>query len=331
MRSALIFLSALILQNGLLAQTSLTGPVEAFTYDAPTRSIRAVIGFPGAASFGPALIDNVDFASIAPLQTYGIVVEGDAYLSVSGLNSKISSTRLSGVAANPEAVVWSQNESVAILYSRSHGWFQTISGFPSAPAVGPQIDVSSIGDLASIGVDAGGNNIIAGVTGNNSGLYQASGNQFTSLISMSNPISLSFSSDGKTVYALDAATDEIAAVSLGGQGFQTFPLTGMNNPVAIQALEDSQGRQVLYIAGGTDRLLRVFDITTQQTLSETALPFQPTTIGQLGSTSFVLAPRTESINPLWLFANNPQPGAYFVPAVQLHPAGHRTEIAGRSR
>ncbi len=62
--------------------------MEALTFDAPTRSLRAVIGFPGAASFGPVLLDSLDFASVAPLQNYGIVFEGGKCLFVSGLGSK---------------------------------------------------------------------------------------------------------------------------------------------------------------------------------------------------------------------------------------------------
>lgn len=331
MRFAFTFLSVLVLHSGLEAQTSLSGPVQAFTYDAPTRSIRPVNGFPGAASFGPALMDNIDFASIAPEQTYGILLKGGAYAVVSGLASKTNLTPLSGISANPEAVAWSQNGSVAVLYSRSQSWIQSISGFPANPAAAPQVDASSLGNLASVAIDSTGSNIVVGVQGNNAGLYQVKGTQFSLLASTPNPISLSFSSDGKTVYALDGTTGDVVAAGISAPAVQTIALAGITNPVAIQALTDSQNRQVLYIAGGTDRLLRVLDIATQQTLSETALPFEPTTIGQLASTSFVLAPRTLSTAPLWLFANNPQPGAYFVPAVQLHPAEHASQIAGRSR
>jgi len=75
MRFAFLSLGLLISSCLSAQQTSLSGPVEAITFDAPTRSLRAVIGFPGAASFGPALLDNLDLASVAPRQNYGIVFE----------------------------------------------------------------------------------------------------------------------------------------------------------------------------------------------------------------------------------------------------------------
>ena len=50
-----------------------------------------------------------------------------------------------------------------------------------------------------------------------------------------------------------------------------------------------------------------------------------------GSGSFVLAFRSRSANPLWLFASSPQPAAYFVPAVQLRPDHRGAVIVGRTR
>ncbi len=138
MRLAFLSLLGLVFAAGLPAQqTSLSGPVEAFTFDAPTRSLRAVIGFPGTASFGPVLLDNVDFASVAPQQNYGIVVESGKYLFVSGLGSKTVLTAvLGGVTNYPDGIVWSGNGSLAILYSRAGSWFETIAGFPNAPVIG---------------------------------------------------------------------------------------------------------------------------------------------------------------------------------------------------
>ncbi len=324
-------------------QTSLSGPVEAFTYDAPTRSLRAVIGFPGAASFGPVLLDSLDFASVAPLQNYGVILQGGTWLLASGLGSKTVSTHaIAGVTRYPEGMVWSGNGSLAILYSRAGGWFQTIAGFPAAPVAGTVVEVSSLGgSFTAIAVDAQGKQIVVAVSGDKGALYQAAGQSFVPLASMSNPVSLSFSSDGQTLYALDAATLQITAVSLAGNGFQTLALPGMTNPIAIQAIQDSQsgsasdsqsGRQLLYIAGGSDRMLRILDAASQQILTDVPLNLKPTGLAVFGSGSFVLASRAQSANPLWLFSNTPQPGAYFVPAVQLRRPDHKAiAISGRTR
>jgi WD40 repeat protein len=279
------------------------------------------------------LLDNVDFASIAFRQNYGIVFEGGKCLVVSGLGSKSVSTEgVAGVTKYPDGIVWSGNGSLAILYSRAGSWFQTIAGFPSAPVAGALVDLSSLGSFTAIAVDPSGQQIVVGVSGANGAVYQAAGGQFTPLISMPNPVSMSFSSDAQTLYALDASTLQVTSSSLSGHGNQTLALPGIANPIAIQAAQDSQNHPLLYIAGGSDRLLRILDVSSQQVLMDVPLNLQPTRLEPFGASSFVLASRSQSTNPLWVFASSPLPGAYFVPAIQLRqPARMKVAISGRAR
>ncbi len=292
-----------------------------------------MIGVPGAASFGPALLQNVDLASMAPGQSYGLVIEGGKCLFVSSLGSKISSAAIADVAGYPDAIAWSAGGSLAILYSRSGSWLQTISGFPAAPAAGTVMDLSSLGGpLTAVTSDAPGKQIAVGVSGDRGGVYQASDGMFTLLDSMANPISLSFSTNGQTLYALDGATLEVTAITVASHGFQTLALTGIVNPVAIQSAENSQNEPVLYVAGGSDRTLRILDAASGQTLSQIALNFQPTSLDVFGAHSFVLRYRSQKPSPLWLFSSLPQPGAYFVPAVEAHQPEHLgLAIGGRAR
>jgi hypothetical protein len=320
MRSALLIFFLLTYSAWLPAQTSVTGPVEAVTFDPPTRSVRAVIGLPGAASFGPALLDNLDLASVAPGQNYGIVFAAGECFSVSGLGSSaISKTAIQNVPARPQGMVWAAGGSLAILYSAT--WFQTIAGFPKTPAAAGAVDVSTLGgSITAIAADAPGKQIAVAVTGEQAGVYQYSSGQFSRLAAMAQPVSLSFSPDGQTLYALDAATTQITAITLSTHAIQTLLLPGLTNPVAIQSFEDSQNGLVLYVAAGADRILRILAVSSDQAIADVMLNFQPTGIAPFGSNSFVLADRSQAANPLWLFSSTPQPAAYFVPAVQLRPA-----------
>jgi hypothetical protein len=124
---------------------------------------------------------------------------------------------------------------------------------------------------------------------------------------------------------LDAASGEVTSVALGNHGLQTIPI-GLSNPVAIQ----SNG-SLLYVVGGTDRILRILDLSTGQT-SDLALNFQPTGLGIFAGNSYVLAARSQSAKPLWLFSSLPRPDAYFVPAVQSRaPLRRIAPVAGRTR
>jgi len=326
MRPALSLLFGFISAGCLTAQQpTVSGPVEAYTFDAPTRSLRAVIGSPGAASFGPVLRDSLDFASVAPLQNYGIGFQRGQGLLISGLGSATLSTRvLTGVAGQPEGMVWSGDGSLAILYSRTENWLQTFTGFPGAPTAGPRIDGSSLGGaLASVAAAPKGKQIAAGVTGEAGAVYLSSdGQSFTKLVSLAQPISLSFSIDGSTLCALDGNAAQVMAVNVASHAYQAIPLAGLGAPVAIQAVQDSQNRQLLYVAATTDRLLRILDLGNQQIVADVPLGFQPTGLQQFGSNSFVVAVRSQPANPLWLFTSTPQPGAYFVPAIQLRAPDH---------
>jgi hypothetical protein len=328
MRSALLFTFGLLYAAGLPAQQStLTGPVEAYTFDAPTRSLRPVFGFPGAATFGPALHTSLEFASVAPLQSYAIGFQNGQCLLIAGLGSTVSTLKLAGVEARPDGIAWSGNGSLAVLYSLSGNWLQSISGLPSAPVVGKRVEGSSLGGvLASVAADAKGKLIAAGVTGEAAGVYQSSdGEAFSNLKPVARPLALSFSSatgssDSTTLYVLDGSVPQAIAINLSSRGDQSIPLDGFANPIAIQAVENSQNVQQLYVAAA--RELRILDVATQQTVSDVPLSFQATGLCPFGSGSYVVAARVEATSPLWLFTATPQPGAYFVPAIHSPSPAH---------
>ncbi len=328
MRSAFSLVLGIVSASCLCAQQpTLTGPVEGYTFDAPTRSLRAVFGFPGAATFGPPLRNGLEFASVAPRQSYGIGFQRGQVLLISGLGSTISTRALAGVETRPEGIAWSGNGSRAILYSLSGNWWQTISGLPGAPAVGKRVDGSELGGtLASVAADALGKRMAVGVTGDRGGVYQSSdGESFTSLKQVSKPIALAFSpaagsSDSTTLYVLDSNVPEVIAIDLSSHGYQSIPLEGLSNPVAIQTVENSQNIQQLYVASAS--VLRILDIRTQQIVSDVPLSFKATSLDPFGSVSFVAAARVQAANPLWLVSSAPVPGAYFVPAIQSPSPAH---------
>jgi hypothetical protein len=331
MRAALLLFLGINLVRTLPAQTAFAGPIVALTYDAPTRSLRAVNGLPGSSSFGPALMDNVYFASLAPGQNYGLAFQDGKWLFVSGLGStSLSRTAISGIDQYPDGIVWSGSGSVAILYSISQGWFQTVSGFPNAPVAAALVSVSSLaGSFSAIATNGTGSEIAVAASGDSGAVYQYSSGQFNRLASMSNPLSLSFSTNSQTLFALDGSSQDVFAITVSSGGIQTLSLPGLGNPIAIQASTDSQNRPLLYIASASDHTLRILDTATLQILNDVSLSVQPTGLAPFGTNSFVLVPRTQSSNPLWLFSIIPQPGAFFVPAIQQQRPVHRN-IVNRS-
>jgi hypothetical protein len=327
------------LSIGLLysQQTSLTGPVEGYTFDLPTQSFRAVIGLPGSASFGPALTSGFVTGSVAPHKNYAIgfhpgkrrgvaavgrVPGGESAINtgmlVTGLDSIPVSTRISGLTRQPDAIVWSGDGSVAVLYSRSGAWLQVLSGLPGAPQAAAVVDLSTLGgSLSAVATDQQGQNIALAIQGVNGGVFLSSdGQNFASALTLANPAGLTFSADGASLYILDAGALQLNVFAINDHISQIFALSGLRDPSAIAAGLDARGRPMVYVTGATDQIFQVYDPSSQQVMVSLPLSFQATGIAAFGSNSFVIHSPSQSGDPLWLYVSQPQPSVYFVPAAQ---------------
>jgi hypothetical protein len=321
MRSFWAFLPGIALSIGFLQgqPTFLSGPVEGFTFDPPTQSFRALIGLPGSALFGPALATGFDSGSVAPHKNYGIGLQQGNCLLVSSLDSdQISTTSIAGLSGQPEAITWSADGSIAVLYSRTGAWLQVLRGLPGAPQMDASVDLSPLGgSLTAVASDPQGKRIALAMQGDNGGaLLLTDVQSFASVLPLANPTALTFSEDGASLYVLDGNSLQLDVVALSDGSFQTLSLDGLQDPFAIASGRDSQNRQIVYVASRNDQDFRAYDRATQQLLADLPLDFKPTGIVALGRNSFVIAARSKTQSPLWLFTTAPQPAVYFVPAPQ---------------
>jgi hypothetical protein len=317
MRSLIALFLLASLSIGIVPAQSLSGPIEGFTFDAPTQSLRAVNGFPGSATFGPAVLNDVQYGSVAPYKNYAIAFKDGHCWFVSGLDSGRASTAvIPGVLGKPEGTVWSSDGSVAIVYSHSGNWIQTLAGLPRAPRANPHLDLSVLGgSLSAVASDAAGKQIAIAMSGPTGGVYlNTPSADFIPLSRMANPIALSFSDDGANLYALDGAALKLADITLSDWNSRMLSLTGLRDPFAIRVGHDAANRPLVFVASRSDRLLGVYNPASQKILATIRLGFQPTGLQDFGRNSFVIASRTKPGDPLWLFSSAPRPAVYFVPA-----------------
>jgi len=327
-------LIALVGANLSMAQTaSFSGPVEAFAFDLPTRSVRPVLGFPGSSSFGPAIVESLEFGSVAPALNYAIVLHGLEWQLALHLDStRPSFQALPGIAGRPDGIAWSQDGSLAILYSLAGNWIQTISGLPNQPSAGPQTEVSSLGSLSAVASDATGKQIAVAVTGEGAGqsagvfLFQAATQTFVPLHGLAHPVALAFSSDGTELFAIDSSTRQLSVINVASLSSQSIALNGLADPFAVSSPAAAPGiqtaSQVIYVASRSDRILRELNLATQQVVADLPLNFVPTGLNEFGHNSFLVASRAQAADPLWLFVNSPA-AVFFVPALPVPPL--RTE------
>lgn len=315
--SAVLLLMILTI-GPLAAQTRLNGPIEGFTFDAPTESLRGIIGFLGSASLGPAIGSKLQYASAAPHKNYAIAFKDGQCLIVSGLDSEqITTSIVSESLAMPEGVAWSGDGSLAVLYSRAGNWVQVVSGLPVAPTIGPSLDISSLdGTLSTVAIDLHGGHIAVAVEGDKGGVFQIADDQtFLPLFSAPKATSLSFTDDGGTLYILEGGSKQLSELNLSDLTSQTWGVAELEHPAAVRIGRDSTQRQVIYLAG--DHLLLVYDLVSHEAIGSAQLAFEPTKIELLGGDSYLLRSRSNNDDPLWSFRNSPQPVVYFVPATPL--------------
>jgi hypothetical protein len=323
MRSALIIFAGLFGYGAVLTQAQqMAGPASGFLFDAPTRSLRAVTGSPGAALFGPALFSDADYGSVAPRRDYALVRRRDGLLLVRNLGSpSVAAVSISGLPAVPEGVSWSADGSVALLYSRIENWIQQIANLPDSPTLGPVLSISPLGGtLAALAVGPHGDQIAVAVSGASSSVYElTNGQNFIPLPFAPEPVALAFSADGGTLYG--ASAGQLIALNTQDLTAQSWPLD-LQDPVAVTASSDPQSRKV-YVAAGDDRMLIALDGASGQAVAGFDLSFEPTALEALGSAAFVLRPRASGQDPLWSFVNFPQGTVYFVPALPPAPRRER--------
>jgi hypothetical protein len=324
MRSFIVLFLFTCLSIGVASAQALSGPVEGILFDAPTQSLRAVHGFPGSATFGPALVSDVDFGSVAPHKNYAIAFTDGRCLFVSGLDSgHVSTTTLAGVFASPEGVAWSSDSSVAILYSRSGNWIQTLVDLPKSPRANSPRSLAALGgSLLAVVSDATGKQIAIAMQGTKGGVYLTTSNQeFIPLAEMANPIALAFSEDALSLYALDGAAPKLEIITISDWNSRVHWLVGLRDPVAIRAGHDAANQPVVLVASGRDRQVGVYSLASRKFLNTVHLSFQPTGLQDLGLNSFVIGPRSKPADPLWLFSPAPRAAAYFVPAISAGSKG----------
>ncbi len=289
---------------------------RAFTFDPPTRTIRPVIGTLGSASFGPALMSQVDSAFVAPKQNYAIAIRRAQVLFVSGLGSPhVSVGEIPGISSVPDAVVWSDDATVAVLYSLAGGWIQIYTGFPDAISAGTQMSTATLGGpLSAVAADAHGQRIAIGMSGNQGGVFEVAGGQsFSPVLGMVKPIALAYAADDGALYALDGSTNQVSEIN-STSSVQSWTLDA-EDAVAIRPALDAANRKVLYVAGS--RSLLVYDRSTHQLSANVPLSFDPGIIDPFGLNGFLLTHRSAGTDPLWSFTNSAQPAVYFVPAAPV--------------
>ena len=174
-------LLGLALASGLCAQGEpdsrvLRGPVIGLVDD-ETAGIRPILGIPGAATLGPALLARTGLASVAlaPDHDYvlAILTEGRQVVIVSNLSTAPNAAVLD-VPADPSRIVFSPSGDAAALFYADTARVAAITGLPGSPAISWTLDLAGMqGGLTALAISDGGGAVLVAASGEPAPVWMA--------------------------------------------------------------------------------------------------------------------------------------------------------------
>ena len=299
------------------AQTSaFRGPLAGWVYSRSARTLRPILGVPGAARIGSPLLSHVDFASIAPDGNWALIVRAGHSSLINGIATQTPlESPVSGFIDAVERVVWNRDGSAAVLYSAAANQLQRVQFSGAAATPDAPLDLSPWGTPAALAIDPAGRQIAFGIV--QSGLYVFSGGQSPALLStMAQPAAAAFDSSGR-LYAFDADQQQIIAfdASMNPSTFASLAQPGVP-AVAPAGLALSGDGRYLLLADSAAQAVRIYDTGSAALTRTIPLDFAPTRFEALSSTPTILLNGDRAHEWLLMLDAGQLPHLVFVPASQ---------------
>ena len=301
------------------------GPVSGFVYDAPARSIRVIQGIPGSSYLGTRVLQNLDFASIAPNGSSALVWSGGVAAFVPRLDNGAVAHEI-GAAVVPDRIAWSADSRAAVLYRSAEPRLERWRNLDEAPVIDTPDALRDQGAVTFIAVDSSASRIVLGAP---NGFVLWSEGQPAQALPFAGATGAVFAADGKTLFL--AGPDRIAALENLDSGVylepgahlssrRHFPAAKISRPSspndtpldAAGLVVDRAGAHV-YVADRSSRSVLVYDIAGAEVTDAISLDVAPSTmLPLLRPGTFLLNARTGADDPVWVMDTNGRNMAYFV-------------------
>jgi len=262
------------------------GPVAGFVFDAPSKSLRQVLGMPGAAHLSPALLADVDWASVAPNgRTVVVIRQGEARL-----------VSTADVAQNPPG--------------------GPLEGLYEPPTLDPPIALDGVeGEVTALATDAASKIAVVAVAG--AGVYRVTSEGVVLVLPMADVSAIAMSPGGDLLWVADRSNGQVLEVASPGSNPESRILLSDSERFAdLSALALSSDNKRLYLASRSTRVLYWLDRSTSLLSEGIELDTPATLFSPLGRPSLLLllGVRAKLGDPFYLLDEQSGPGLFFVPA-----------------
>lgn len=292
----------------------ISGPSTGLVFDAPTGSLRRILGNPGAARLSTPLLSGLDWASVAPDGVSAVIsLQGETRLVTA---ADLDGSPIDAVLPEPRFSAWAPDSSSVALYSPAAAAIQWLRRDGSLSTAEPSIPLTGAeGSAVAFAADAASRQAFIAIDG--AGLFRVSAADGTSLLLPAPHVSaLAVEPGGAALWAADRdAAAVIQILQPGSSEPAVSPLlTDSEKLTDISALGLGAGGRHLYIADRAAKLLFSFDRDAAALSEGIALDTPAAALLPLGRPSLLfLGARQGDRDALYLLDERTTPTLFFVP------------------
>lgn len=277
-------------------RTTVQGLLAGYVFDQQARGVRPMLGLPGAAYLGEALVGGLEAAGIAPDGARALAVrEGGLFLVV--LKDGAGSAPVANAIGGADRFAWSPDGSVAAVYASASRQAQIIRN----GVAGEPVDLSGLGEVVALAVSRSGK-LIAGVAGENGGVYLDG----ALLARAANPVGITIA--GQDLYFTDKDRGQVWQVA----GFEQDAAALLFG----EGIEGAAGFQIYgsraFVAGAKG--IEVFDLAARARIGHLDVDAAPAQLAPFGERALWLLNAPGEGQPAYVLSAADVPAVYFVPA-----------------
>lgn len=288
---------------GAARDGEIRGPVTAIVFDEASRSIRPILGVPGAAHFGSPLRSDLEQAKVSPDNSAALAVRAAELLLLRFDGAGDDRTLARGAVT---AMAWSRSAdaAAAVVDNRLLVWRR---GEAEASLLG-----SLAGECIALAVAAGGRHVYAAVAGPQGAIVRyAPGEPERVLAAVADPAGLALTPDGAALYTVDRFAGHLLEIAT--EGGATLRAADLQRAVGITLSRDGSWILVTQAEPGS---VAIFERKSHWLRARLEVGFTPSRLEAAGETDVFVLNRRARKEPLEILAFQPEPASYFVPALE---------------
>lgn len=283
------------------ASNSIEGPRLGYVFDHAIRSVRPILGIPGAATLGNPLESGLDLrkSAVSPMQDYVLATEGEhnQVVVLATNRTPLVAVPVQGADRGPEQLSISAGGTAAALYYKGGNHVLLISGLPAAPRISERLYLSASQVPSALAVSDDGQTLLAGIA--DTVYWVSPSGEVPILKGLHKIVSIALASN-HTALVADGVANQIHRVQHVTTAVEpdvvAGPKQGIAAPVAVAISHDGKRAFVANSKSGT---VAILDLQAKTEVGRLSCQCTPTGLDRLAGTDVFRL--TEPLNaPMWV-------------------------------